>query len=152
MATVPAAAQAKWGPASPAPQQSQQVSQPGTAPCSDACSGGGYTSAPTGEIGIPPTLGVVGAAELAAMHAAEVRPEGALSQHLASSGHYSTAELNAYAATAHPTAAVTPANPSPSDAFDWTDAAIGAGIAATIALLMTFTAVGVRGRRQARQS
>lgn len=152
MAIIPATAQAKWGLASPPPQQSQQVSQPRAGPCSEACSGGGYTIAQTGEVGILPILGVERGQQLAALHRVEARQEQEFSRHLASSPRYNTAELNAYASTAHPAAAVTPANPTPSDAFDWTDAAIGAGIAATIALLVMLSTVAVRSRGQARHS
>jgi hypothetical protein len=130
-----------------APPSTQQGAHSGAASCSEACSGGGYTTAAhTGEPGVPPTLGVLQASKLAAVNRAEAQQ--AQARHLRPTAGYSNAEINAYASTVHPAAAVTPANTTPSDAFDWTDAVIGAGIATTIALLLMVTSVAVRRRSQ----
>ena len=147
---IPATAQARWNLGPPAPQPSQLSSQPGMGTCSEVCSAGGYTIPPTGEPGVPPSLGVVRGRALVALDRAEALKERALIANLPSSARYSNAGLNAYASTSHPTAAVTPASPSPGSAFEWADAAIGAGIAATISLLLTATSVAVRRRSQAR--
>ncbi len=151
MAIVPATAQASWLLGPSGPPTTQQGGRSGTAMCSEVCSGGGYASAAqTGEPGVPPTLGVLQGSKLAAVTRAEAQQ--AQARHLRPIAPYSNAEINAYASTVHPTAAVTPANTTPSDGFDWTDAAIGAGVATTIALLLMVTGVAVRRRSQTRHA
>lgn len=142
---IPATAQARWIAGAPAPPQSQQSTQQATGTCSEVCSAGGYTTAPRGEQGVLPSHQA-----LVALDRAERLKEQALIANLPSTAGHSNAGLNSHASTAHPTAAVTLASPSPGSAFDWADAATGAGIAATIALLLTATSVAVRRRSQAR--
>jgi hypothetical protein len=147
MAFVPATAQASWLLGPSGPPTTQQGGHSGTAMCSEVCSGGGYTAAAqTGEPGVPPTLGALRGSNLAAVNRAEAQQAHA--RRMPPSGGYSNADINTYASTVHPTAAVTPANTTSSDAFDWTDAAIGAGVATTIALLLMVTGVAVRRRGQ----
>ena len=64
-------------------------------------------------------------------------------------GRQSNAEPNARATTDRPIAAAQTLK-APSSDFDWGDAAIGAGIAAAIALLITAGAQVVRQRSQLR--
>jgi hypothetical protein len=145
MVAIPATAQARWIAGTPASPQSQQSSQPATGTCSEVCSAGGYTTAPRGEQGVLP-----GHQALVALDRVQRLKEQALIANLRSTDGHSNAGLSAHSSPAHPTAAVTLASPSPGSSFDWADAAIGAGIAATVALLLTATSVAVRRRSQAR--
>ena len=60
-------------------------------------------------------------------------------------GRISNADTNAYAAVTHSNPATTSGS-----GFDWSDAAIGAAIAAAIVLLITASTLAVRQRRQPR--
>jgi hypothetical protein len=95
----------------------------------------------------PPILHQARGSRLAAIDRAK---EQALANHVPPTGRYSSADLNGYAAAAHPSAAASPAPKSPNNGFDWGDAAIGAGITAAIALALTAGSLAVRQRRQPR--
>ena len=73
--------------------------------------------------------------------------ELALLNHVPPSGRDSKADVNT---TAHPVAAPAPTLKAPDDGFDWGDAAIGAGITLTLALLITAGSFAVRQRSQPR--
>ena len=89
--------------------------------------------------GVPPTP-----AQLAAIE----RLKGqALANHVPPNGRQSKADVNT---TANPVAAPAPTLKAPDNGFDWGDAAIGAGIIATLALLITAGSVAVRQRSQPR--
>jgi hypothetical protein len=92
---------------------------------------------------VAPILRRVPASALAAVNSAK---EHALVYHVPQSARYSTADVNAYTPSAHPVAAAAPSLKAPSNGFDWGDAAIGAGITAAIALLMTGGGLAVRQR------
>jgi hypothetical protein len=70
-----------------------------------------------------------------------------LLNHVPPNGRDSNADLNA---TAHPIAAPAPTLKAPDNGFDWGDAAIGAGITLTLALLITVGSFAVRQRSQPR--
>jgi hypothetical protein len=89
-----------------------------------------------------PTLPRAKAALAAAIERAKLQ---ALDNHVPPMGRTSNADTNAYATVTHPN----PATPSGSG-FDWSDAAIGAAIAAVIVLLITASTLAVRQRRQPR--
>jgi hypothetical protein len=93
----------------------------------------------------PPTSGRARHSQLTA---GESPFEQSLANHVPPSGRRSNAELNANATTDRPIAAA-PTLKAPSSDFDWGAAAIGAGIAAAIALLLTAGAQ-VRQRNQLR--
>jgi hypothetical protein len=59
---------------------------------------------------------------------------------------FNSARPNPAAGGAHPTAAAS----TPSNGFDWGDAAVGAGVAAAIAALVTAGSLGLRQRSQPR--
>ena len=76
--------------------------------------------------------------------------EQALANHVPPTGRYHKADLNTHATTVHPIATAAPTLKSTSNGFDWGDAAIGAGITAAIALVLTAGSLAVRGRSQPR--
>jgi hypothetical protein len=94
----------------------------------------------------PPTSGP---ARHSQSPAAGTPREQALANHVPRTGRQSNAEPNARATTDRPIAAAETLK-APSSDFDWGDAAIGAGIAAAIALLITAGAQVVRQRSQLR--
>jgi hypothetical protein len=96
---------------------------------------------------VPPILHRVQGSQLAAVNRAKAQ---ALASRLPATARYSNADLNGYATAAHPVAAATPTLKAPSNGFDWGDAAIGGGIAAAAALLITAGALTVRHRAQPR--
>jgi hypothetical protein len=71
--------------------------------------------------------------------------EQALANHVPPNGRQSKADVNT---TANPVAAPAPTLKAPDNGFDWGDAAIGAGIIATLALLITAGSIAVRQRSQ----
>jgi hypothetical protein len=73
--------------------------------------------------------------------------ELALLNHVPPNGRDSKADVNT---TAHPVAAPAPTLKAPDDGFDWGDAAIGAGITLTLALLITAGGFALRQRSQPR--
>jgi hypothetical protein len=89
-----------------------------------------------------PILHRVRASQLAASERAK---EQALANHVPPNGRYSNADVNT---KAHPIAAPAPTLKAPDNGFDWGDLAIGAGIIATIALLITAGSFAVRQRSQ----
>ena len=92
--------------------------------------------------GVQPILHRARASQLAATERAK---EQALANHVPPNGRDSNADVNT---TAHPIAAPAPTLKAPDNGFDWGDAAIGAGIIATIALLITAGSFAVRQRSQ----
>ena len=72
--------------------------------------------------------------------------EQALANHVPPTGR----SRQAYANTAHPIATAPPTLKPTSNGFDWGDAAIGAGITAAIALVLTAGSLAVRQRSQPR--
>ena len=75
--------------------------------------------------------------------------EQALLNHVPPYGRQGTADVNT---SAHPVAAPAPTLKAPDNGFDWGDAAIGAGITLTLALLVTAGSLAVRQRSQPRHS
>ena len=61
---------------------------------------------------------------------------------------YSSADTDAYAAFAHPVAASAPTVKAPGAGFDYGAAAVGAGLAVAIIVLITAGGLAVRRRRQ----
>ena len=104
-------------------------------------------STQSGSVG-PPTLPVARAAELAAIHRAAELREAARSYSLPQAAHYNNAAFNAYATLAHPVAASSPTVKAPDDGFDYGAAAVGAGLAVTIIVLITAGGLIVRRRRR----
>ena len=100
----------------------------------------------SGSVG-PPIMPVARTAELAAIHRVEAQREAARSYSPPEGARYSIAALNAYAALAHPVAASAPTVTAPGDGFDYGAAAVGAGLAAMIIVLIS-GGVAVRRRRQ----
>ena len=90
----------------------------------------------------PPIPRWVPPSQLAAIERARAQ---ALANHVPPNGRYTGADTNAYATVTH----ANPATPTGSG-FDWSDAAIGAAIAAAIVLLITASTLAARQRRQPR--
>ena len=90
----------------------------------------------------PPIPLWVPPSQLAAIERAKLQ---ALENHVPPMGRISSADTNTYATATH----TNPAPPSGSG-FDWSDAAIGAAIAAALVLLITASTLAVRQRRQPR--
>lgn len=97
---------------------------------------------------VPPILPPGRGSDLAATRRAEAQQAEALSHTPPRTAHYSGAELSAYGNAVHPIGVSTPKLGTPSDGFDWGDAAIGAGIAAAIGLLLTGGTLAIRRRSQ----
>ncbi|MBV9798296.1 MAG: hypothetical protein JO039_09645 [Solirubrobacterales bacterium] len=89
------------------------------------------------ELGLPPVLRPARASEQQAITRAETQEVNALADTPPQGARYSNAEQNAYAPATAPVATTPPAAGGSSNAFDYGDAAIGAGITAAIALLIT---------------
>jgi hypothetical protein len=100
--------------------------------------------------GVPPVLQAPRPSELRAIQRAEAQEARRLAYELPATARYSNAEMNAYASAARPVPSSPPPNSAPSDAFDYGDAAAGAGIAGGIALLITAGNLTVRRRRPLR--
>ena len=92
--------------------------------------------------GVPPSPHPPTPVQLAAI---ERLKEQALVNHVPPSGRPSNADVNT---RAHPVVAPAPTLKAPDNGFDWGDAAIGAGIIATLALLITAGGIAVRQRSQ----
>ncbi len=97
---------------------------------------------------VPPILHRVQPSRLAAVNRAK---EHAFAYRVPASARYGTAGLNA-SATVKAAAVPAPTLSAPSNGFDWGDAAIGAGITAAIALMITAGSLAVRQRSQPRPS
>jgi hypothetical protein len=100
----------------------------------------------------PPILRTARASELAAINRANAQEQAALSYRPPATARYSSADTKAYARTIHPVAASAPTLKAPGGGFDYGDAAIGAGITAAIALLLTAGTLTVRRRSQPQHS
>ena len=97
-----------------------------------------------------PILRVARASELAAIRRAEAQREAASSYSPPAGARYSSAVLDAYATLAHPpVAASAPTVKAPGDGFDFGAAAVGAGFAVAIIVLITAGGLVMRRRRQA---
>ncbi len=92
--------------------------------------------------GVPPALARSQASEIAAIDRAKAR---SLANNVPPNGPYSTAALTT---AATPLAA--PTLKAPGNGFDWGDAAVGAGVAAAIGLLIAAASVAVRRRTEPR--
>jgi hypothetical protein len=103
-----------------------------------------------GDAGTPPILRRAHASELPAIDQAQAREARALSYSPSATARYSSADTDAYATAARPAAVTAPTVGTPSNGFDYGDAAIGAGITAALALLITAGTLTVRQRRQLR--
>jgi len=93
-------------------------------------------------LGVPPVSHPPTPAQVAAI---ERLKEQALANHVPPNGRGNNADVNT---RAHPVAAPAPTLKAPDNGFDWGDAAIGAGIIATLALLITAGGIAVRQRSQ----
>ncbi|MBV9424792.1 MAG: hypothetical protein JOZ98_17910 [Solirubrobacterales bacterium] len=102
------------------------------------------------ELGLPPVLRPARASEQQAITRAETQEVNALADTPPQGARYSNAEQNAYAPATAPVATTPPAAGGSSNAFDYGDAAIGAGITAAIALLITGASLARRQRRELR--
>ena len=97
----------------------------------------------------PPILRVARASELAAINRAEARQEAARSHTPAEGARFSSAALDAYATLAHPpVAASAPTIKAPGAGFDFGAAAVGAGLAVAIIVLITAGGLAVRRHRR----
>jgi hypothetical protein len=92
--------------------------------------------------GVPPGLSRSQASEIAALDRAKAR---SLANHPSPTGPYSTAALTTAA-----TPVASPTLTAPGSGFDWGDAAVGAGVAAAIGLLIAAASVAVRHRTEPR--
>jgi hypothetical protein len=104
-------------------------------------------STQAGPVG-PPIQRVVRASELATIHRAEVQRGAARSYGPAVGARYSSTETDAYAAFAHPVAASAPTIKAPGEGFDYGAAAVGAGLAVAIIVLIAAGGLTLRRRRQ----
>jgi hypothetical protein len=95
---------------------------------------------------VAPILHRARASQIAATERAK---EQALAYHVPPNGRYSNADVNA---AGHPIAAPAATLKALDSGFDWGDAAIGAGIILTLALLITAGGFTVRQRSQPRHS
>jgi hypothetical protein len=100
------------------------------------------------DIVAPPTLPPARASELAAIQRAEERQHAAGSYRPSPAAHYSSAETDTYAALEHPVAPSALTVHAPGEAFDYGAAAIGAGFAVVIMVLIAAGGVAVRRRGQ----
>ena len=100
--------------------------------------------APQTATGVPPGLSRSQASELAAIDRAKAR---SLANHPSPTGPYSTAALTT---AATPIASPSPTLEAPGNGFDWGDAAVGAGVAAAIGLLIAAASIAVRHRSEPR--
>jgi hypothetical protein len=101
---------------------------------------------------LPTALPVPRGFNLAEIRRAEAQEAQAHSYTVPATARYSDAGLNGYAA-ARPSAALpAPKATTPSNSFDWGDAAIGAAITAAILLLVMAGTVAVRRRTQLGQA
>lgn len=96
----------------------------------------------------PPILRVARASELAAIKHPEAQARATLSYSPPAAARYSSADTNAYATFAHPVAASAPTVKAPGGGFDYGAAAVGAGLAVAIIVLITAGGLAVRRRRQ----
>ena len=94
--------------------------------------------------GVPPALARSQASELAALDRAKAR---SLAHNVPPTGPYSTAALTT---AATPIASPSPTLEAPGNGFDWGDAAVGAGVAAAIGLLIAAASIAVRHRSEPR--
>jgi hypothetical protein len=124
-------------------------SQP-TAPRPEVHSNLNQQTDQAGDAGMPPILQRAPASELAAINRAQTRKARALSYSPSATARHSSADTDAYAKTDRSAAVTGPTVETPSNGFDYGDAAIGAGITAAIALLITAGTLTVRQRRQLR--
>jgi hypothetical protein len=108
---------------------------PGPLPQSPVQQAHAVPVAPSDSRWVPPS-------QLAAIERARAQ---ALANHVPPSGRYTGADTNAQATVSHSNPATTSGS-----GFDGSDAAIGAGIAAAIVLLITAGTLAVRQRRQPR--
>jgi hypothetical protein len=108
-------------------------------------------SARAGVVG-PPLLQRVAPSEREAINRAEAQQERALAYSPSRSARYSSATTNAYASSARPVAVSDSTVKAPGSGFDFGAAAIGAGVIATLALLVTAGTLAVRRRTQLQHS
>lgn len=93
----------------------------------------------------PPILRVARGSEAAAINRAEAQERAAVSYSAPAGARYSSA---AYAGFAHPVAASGPTVKAPGAGFDYGAAAVGAGLAVAIIVLITAGGLAMRRRRQ----
>jgi hypothetical protein len=105
------------------------------------------TAAQAGPVA-PPILRVARASELAAINRAETQERAAGSYSPPAGARYSSAETDAYAWFAHPVAASASTVKAPGEGFDYGAAAVGAGLAVAIIVLIAAGGLAVRRRRQ----
>ena len=96
----------------------------------------------------PPILRVARGPEAAAIHRAEAQARAAVSYSPRAGARYSSGEIGAYAALAHPVAASSSPVKAPGAGFDYGAAAVGAGLAVVIVVLISAGGLAVRRRRQ----
>lgn len=100
--------------------------------------------------GAPPILRPAGASELPAINRSQAHEAQRLAYNQPQTARYSNAEMNAYASALHPVAVSTPVSATPSNAFDYGAAAVGAGLTGAIVLLITAGTLTIRRRSQLR--
>ena len=96
----------------------------------------------------PPILGVAQASERAAIKDAESQERAAVSYRPPAGARYSSADIAAYAAAAPSVAASSSPVRAPDAGFDYGAAAVGAGLAVAMMVLITAGALAVRRHRQ----
>jgi hypothetical protein len=97
--------------------------------------------------GGPPILRVARASELAVIHRAEAQERAAVSYSPPAGALYSSADTAAYAAVASPVAASSSPVKAPGAGFDYGAAAVGAGFAVALIMMISAGAFAVRRRR-----
>jgi hypothetical protein len=110
----------------------------------------GQQNARTG--GGAPILRPARASELPAINRAQAQEAQRLAYNLPHTARYSDTEMNAYASAAPHVAGSTPISNAPSNGFDYRAAAVGAGLAGAIVLLITAGTLTIRRRSQLRTS
>jgi hypothetical protein len=96
----------------------------------------------------PPILRVARGSEAAAINRAEAQRKAAHSYSPGAGARHSSADTAAYAAVSHPVAASSSPVKAPGAGFDYGAAAVGAGLAVAIIVLITAGGLAVRRRKQ----
>jgi hypothetical protein len=100
----------------------------------------------------PPILKASPTAQLAALHQAEADARAAYAYRPPPGAHFSTASLAVYARGSQPVPAASTTTKDPGRDFDYGAAAIGAGVAAVLVLLVSGSIVVARRRGQLQHS
>jgi hypothetical protein len=108
-------------------------------------------AAQTDSVG-PPILKAQPTSQLPALHHSEAQKRAAHAYSPPHGAQFNTASLSVYTRGTQPISGTAPTAKDPGDGFDYGAAAIGAGVAAAIALLVTGSIVAVLRRGQLQHS